>query len=132
MRVCSTQFSWLSESWKAMAGRMSFRRYLKSIDGLPDPKGSISTTIPSSAIIRRIDTSLNMVAVLPITVQRVDVVTSHTVSHRPLFHADGTITQSAYSLQCKYNYISRKIIFVKFFHTNFFTHIFHENLLDEI
>ena len=29
-----------------MAGRMSIRRYLKPIDGLPDPKGSLSTTIP--------------------------------------------------------------------------------------
>ena len=33
-----------------MAGRMSIRRYLKPIDGLPDPKGSLSTTIPSAAI----------------------------------------------------------------------------------
>ena len=42
--------------------------------------------------------------------------TSHTASHRPpLFHADGTITQSAYYLQRVYNYISRKIIFVYFF-----------------
>ena len=32
-----------------MAGRMSTRRYLKSIDGLPDPKGSLCTTIPSAA-----------------------------------------------------------------------------------
>ena len=31
-----------------MAGRMSIRRYLKSIDGLPDPIGSLSTTIPSA------------------------------------------------------------------------------------
>ena len=33
-----------------MAGRMSIRRYLKSIDGIADPKGSLSITIPSSAI----------------------------------------------------------------------------------
>ena len=33
-----------------MAGRMSVRQYLKPIDGLPDPKGSLSTTIPSAAI----------------------------------------------------------------------------------
>ena len=33
-----------------MAGRMSIRRYLKPIDGLPDLKGSLSTTIPSAAI----------------------------------------------------------------------------------
>ena len=33
-----------------MAGRMSIRQYLKLIDGLPDPKGSLSTTIPSAAI----------------------------------------------------------------------------------
>ena len=32
-----------------MAGRMSIRRYLKPI-GLPDPKGSLSTTIPSATI----------------------------------------------------------------------------------
>ena len=40
----------LSGSWKAMAGRMSICRYLKPIDGLPNPKGSLSTTIPSAAI----------------------------------------------------------------------------------
>ena len=34
-----------------MAGRISIRRYLKPIDGLPDPKGSLSTTIPSAAIV---------------------------------------------------------------------------------
>ena len=33
-----------------MAGQMSIRRYLKPIDGVPDPKGSLSTTIPSAAI----------------------------------------------------------------------------------
>ena len=33
-----------------MAGRMSIRRYLKPIDGLTDPKGSLSTTIQSAAI----------------------------------------------------------------------------------
>ena len=33
-----------------MVGRMSIRRYLKPIDGLPDPKGSLPTTIPSAAI----------------------------------------------------------------------------------
>ena len=33
-----------------MAGRMSIRRYLKLIDGLPDPKGSLSTTIPFAAL----------------------------------------------------------------------------------
>ena len=84
-----------------MAGRMSIRRYLKPIGGLPDPKGSLSTTIPSAAIAsanRRIDISLNLVAILPVTVQRIDVVTSHTASHRPLFHVDGTITQCAYIL----------------------------------
>ena len=32
-----------------MAGRMSIRRYLKPIDGLPD-RGALSTTIPSAAI----------------------------------------------------------------------------------
>ena len=82
---------------------------LKPIDGLPDPKGSLSTTIPSTAIAfanRRIDIPLNLVAILPVTVQRIDVVTSHTASHRPLFHADDMITQSAYYLQRVYNYIS--------------------------
>ena len=44
------QFLWLSGSWKATTGRMSIRRYLKPIDGLPDPKGLFSTTIPSVAI----------------------------------------------------------------------------------
>ena len=93
-----------------MAGRMSIRRYLKPIDGLPDPKGSLSTTVPSTTIAfanRRIDISLNLVAILPVTVQRIDVATSHTASHRPLFHADGTITQSVYYLWRAYNYISR-------------------------
>ena len=60
-----------------MAGRMSIRRYLKPIDGLPDPKGSLSTPpFPSTAIAsanRRIDISLNLVphlvAILPVTVQ---------------------------------------------------------------
>ena len=33
-----------------MAGRMSIPRYLNPIDGLPDPKGSLSTTIPFAAI----------------------------------------------------------------------------------
>ena len=83
----------------------SICRYLKPIDGLPDQKGSLSTTIPSTAIAFanwRIDISLNLVAILPVTVQRIDVVTSHTASHRPLFHA---ITQSAYYLQRVYNYI---------------------------
>ena len=77
-----------------MAGRVSICRYLKPIDGLPDPKGSLSTTIPSTAIAFanwRIDISLNLVAIFFVTVQRIDVVTSHTVSHRPLFHADGMI-----------------------------------------
>ena len=121
MRVCSTQFSCLSESWKAMAGRMSFRRYLKSIDGLPDPKGSLSTTIPSSAIIRRIDTSLNMVAVLPITVQRVDVVTSHTVSHRPALSS----MLMARSLKVHTLYSASIIIYrVKLFLFNFLIQIF--------
>ena len=97
-----------------MAGRVSICRYLKLIDGLHDPKGSLSTTIPSTAIAfanRRIDISLNSVAILAVTVQRIDVVISHTASHRPLFHADGTSTQSAYYLQRVYNYISRKISF---------------------
>ena len=95
-----------------MAGhhsRVSICRYLKPIDGLPVPKGSLSTTIPSTAIAfanRRIDISLNLVAILPVTVQRIDVVTSHTASHCPLFHADGTITQSAYYLQHVHNYIA--------------------------
>ena len=48
-RMQCMQFSWLSGSLKAMAGRMSIRRYLKPIDGLLDPKGSLSTTIPSAA-----------------------------------------------------------------------------------
>ena len=59
-------------------------------------------------------------AILPITIQRIDVVTSHTASHRPLFHADGTITQCAYNLWHMYNYIWGNIIFVKFFHTKIF------------
>ena len=50
VRVCSACSFRDSGSWKAMAGRMSIRRYLKPIDGLPDPKGSLSTTIPSAAI----------------------------------------------------------------------------------
>ena len=69
-----------------MAGYVSICRYLKPIDGLPDPKGSLSTTIPSTAIAfanRRIDISLNLVAIFPVTVQRIDVVTSHTASHHP-------------------------------------------------
>ena len=33
-----------------MAGCMSIRRYLKPIDSVPDPKGSLSITIPSAAI----------------------------------------------------------------------------------
>ena len=33
-----------------MAGHMSIRQYLKPIDGLPDPKRSLSTTIPSATI----------------------------------------------------------------------------------
>ena len=95
-----------------MAGRhsrVSICRYLKLIDGLPIPKGSLSTTILSTAVAfanRRIDISLNLVAILPVTVQRIDVVTSHTASHHPLFHADGTITQSAYYLQRVHNYIA--------------------------
>ena len=106
-----------------MAGRVSICRYLKPIDGLPDPKGSLSTTIPSAAIAfanRRIDISLNLVAILHVTVQRIDVVTSHTASHRPLFRADGTISQSAYYLQCVCIIIYR----VKLFSSNFFTRIF--------
>ena len=124
------QFLWLSGSWKAMAGCMSIHRYLKSIDGIPDPKGLLSTTIPSAAIpsaniIGRIDISLNLVAIFPVTVQRIDVVTSHTASHRSLSYADGTIAQSAYYLWRMYDYISRKIIFVTFFYTNiFYTNIF--------
>ena len=114
-RTQCMQFSWLSGSWKAMAGRMSILRYLKPIDGLPDPKGALSTAISSAAIAsanRKDDISLNLVAILPVTVQRIDVVTSHTASHRPLFHADGTITPCAYYLWRVYNYISRKIIFI--------------------
>ena len=124
------QFSWLSGSWKAMAGRMSIRWYLKPIDGLPEPKGSLSTTIPSAAIAsaNREDRHLaefggpHLVAILLVTVQCIDVVTSHTASNRPLFHADSTITQSAYYLQRVYNYISRIIIFVSsgFFFTPIF------------
>ena len=89
-----------------MAGRMSNTLSvgaLKPIDGLPDPKGSLSTTIPSAAI---------ALAILPVTAQRIDVVTSHTASHRHLFHVDGTITQCAYNLWRVYNYVLRKIIFV--------------------
>ena len=73
-----------------MAGRMSICRYLKPIDGLPNLKGSLSTTIPSAAIApanRRIDISLNLVAILPVTVQRIDVVTSHTASHPSMLTA---------------------------------------------
>ena len=29
---------------------MALLRYLKSVDGLPDPRGLLSTSIPSSAI----------------------------------------------------------------------------------
>ena len=71
-----------------MAGRMSIRRYLKPIDGLPDPKGSLSTTIPSAAIAsaNREDRHLAEFGghTPPISVQRIDVVISHTPSHRPL------------------------------------------------
>ena len=95
-----------------MAGRMSIRRYLKPIDGLLDPKGSLSTTIPSAAIAsaNREDRHLaEFGGHTPryCTAYTVDVVTSHTASHRPLFHADGTITQCAYNLWRVYNYISR-------------------------
>ena len=112
-----------------MAGCMSIRRYLKSIDGVPDSKGSLSTTIPSAAIpsaniIGRIDISLNLVGILPVTVQRIDVVTSHTASHRSLSYTDGTIAQSAYYLWRMYNYTSHDIIFVKFFIRKFFTQKF--------
>ena len=84
MRVCSAwSFRGSPDPGRLyMAGRVSICRYLKPIDGLPDPKGSLSTSIPSTAIAfanRRIDISLNLVAILPVTVQRVDVVTSHIV-----------------------------------------------------
>ena len=49
-RMQCMQFSWLSGSWKAMAGRMSIRQYLKPINSLPDLKRSLSTTIPSATI----------------------------------------------------------------------------------
>ena len=74
----------------------------------------------------RIDISLNLVAILPVTVQCIDVVTSHTASHRPLFrfHADGTIARCAYNLWrvYNYNYIARKIFWGNFFHTENFLH----------
>ena len=102
------QFSWLSGSWKAMAGRMSIRRYLKPIDGLPDPKGSLSTTIPSAVIASANRDDRHLVEFggqtpPTVTVQRIDVVTSHTASQRPLFHADGMITLCAYYLWRVYN-----------------------------
>ena len=105
---------------KAMAGHMSIRRYLKSIDGIPDPKGSLSTTIPSAAIasaniIRRIDISLNLVAILSVTVQRIDV--------GP--HTQQAITLSsmltARSLKARTIYGACIIIYrVKLFSFNFF------------
>ena len=110
-----------------MAGRISIRWYLKPIDGLPEPKESLSTTIPSAAIAsaNREDRHLaEFGGHTPVTVQRIDVVNSHTASHRPLFHADGTITQCKYNLWRVHNYISHKIIFVSFFHTKIFTQIF--------
>ena len=88
------------------------------IDGLPNPKGSLSTTIPSAAIAsanredRHLAAEFGAHTPLPVTVQRIDVVTSRTASHRLLFHADGTITQCAYNLWRMYNDISHKIIFV--------------------
>ena len=95
---------------------MSIHRYLKPIDGLPDPKGLLSTTISSAAIAsaNREDRRLNEFGghTLPVTVQCIDVVTSHTASHRLRFHADGTITQCTYNLWRVYNYISGKINFV--------------------
>ena len=52
-----------------MAGRVSICRYLKPIDGLPNPKRSLPTNSPSTAIAfanRRIDISLNLVAYSPL------------------------------------------------------------------
>ena len=79
-----------------MAGRMSIRRYLKPIDGLPDPNGSLSTTIPSVAIysicmlIGRIDISLNLVAILPVTVQR--IYRRGNLSHKQAIALSSTLT----------------------------------------
>ena len=51
MRVCSAcSFRSSPDPGRLyMVGRMSICRYLKPIDGLPDPKGSLFTTIPSTA-----------------------------------------------------------------------------------
>ena len=118
-----------------MAERMSIRRYLKPIDGLPDPKGSLSTTIPSATIASANREDRHLAEFGGHTVQRIDVVTFHTTNHRPLFQPDGMITPCAYYLWCVYNYISRKIIFVNIFIRKknlIHKYIFHENIIDEI
>ena len=71
-----------------MAGRMSIRRYLNPIDGLSDPKRSFSTTIPSATITsaNREDRHLaEFGGHTPVTVQCIDVVTSHDHTMRVQF-----------------------------------------------
>ena len=111
-----------------MAGRMSIHRYLKLIDGLPNPKGSLSTTIPSAAIAsaNREDRHLaELVAILPVTVQRIDVVTSHTASHRALSSMLTARSLNAHTIYGACIIIYRvKLFLFSFFIPKFFTRIF--------
>ena len=105
-----------------MAGRVSVRQYLKLIDGLPDPKGSLSTTIPSAAI-----ASANLVEFGGHTPR---YCTSHTASHRPALSS--MLTARSLNALTIYGVCIIIIYRVKLFSFNFFIRKkFKENLLDE-
>ena len=94
---------------------MSIRRYLKPIDGLLDPKGSLSNTVPSAATAsaNRDDRHLAKFGGHIYTLYSSTTYRCGNLSHSklsPFFHADGTTTQCAYYLWRVYNYKERKTI----------------------
>ena len=118
-----------------MAGRMSIRRYLKPIDGLPDTKGSLSTTIPSATIASANREDRHLVEFGGWTPR---ICTAY--RHGNLSHSKPSPSSmlTARSLNARTIYGACIIIYcVKLFSSNFFIRniftrtFFHENLLDE-
>ena len=100
-----------------MAGRMSIHRYLKPIDGLPNPKGSLSTTIPSAAIASANPEDRHLAE---FGLRQQAIALSSMLTARSLNAC--TIYGACIIIYC-----------VKLFSFNFFRHFkfFQENLLDE-
>ena len=122
------QFSWLSGSWKAMAGRMSIRRCLKLIDGPPDPKGPLSTTIPSAAIASDNREDRYLAEFGGHTPRYCTAYRRGNLSHsKPAIALSSMLTARSLNERTIYGACIIKYR-VKLFSLNFFTHFFYTNI----